>query len=608
MRHYLGNTVSVLLIALSVLSCTIVQARTRLRPHGERADRPARQLGHQRLTTPVAKSAKCSVGHKTFGDAPQDLDVVDGFSASDSLNAYIFSNSSDFRFAAVNRLTIRTEQAPFRVTTVSTVFLSARDIDGTSLQTGFAIGDPVDVVLLSDASASGDPRNAFEVFRESTTVPGLDALVPIDLMLPTPPLRGDVYVAFVDKRSTEGGTTTAFPYFVRENPRFNRSYYAGSEQSGSGSALVELNSIEGVSGNLVIRASGVANDDSTSTGGGQPVDATLAEPTNLFASGDNTAVTLTWGAPGDETEVTTIAETEPNDSPLAPDGVQNLMANPRVVVEGRDASNNNGSSGGFCSSGNCDDIEDWFGFTVVGLQTVVIDLSGFGNTDFDLFLYNRTGPFNDPQNDTSPAIAFSGEAAGVDEHIEITIAPGDYVIGVAAFDPGDGVPTTPYRLSVVTRLTITGYNIFRSANNPVSTVAENFIGTVGPNLQTFVDPTPLPGTFYTVTTIYGATQSEGATTTSGSSCGTGVQIQDAQQIGNRLRGALLVTGSGFESGVQVLLNGRPFKYQAKVSNDGTRIRQREPLLDNSTIEQNCGSGCTITIVNPSGSCATFTLP
>lgn len=124
-------------------------------------------------------------------------------------------------------------------------------------------------------------------------------------------------------------------------------------------------------------------------------------------------------------------ENEPNNAPATPDPLRS------EEVFGAVQSSDPGSTGGF----DGDDIEDWYELTVGAPGVYAIDLSDFGATDLDLFLYSASGPFA-PAN----ALGSSGFTAGDAEHIRVSLTSGRYLIGVTAY--GNDVATeTSYLLT-----------------------------------------------------------------------------------------------------------------------------------------------------------------
>jgi hypothetical protein len=325
-------------------------------------------------------------------------------------------------------------------------------------------------------------------------------------------------------------------------------------------------------------------------------------------------VTLNWSPPdlgsapepGDDD---VIAET--TDVHNTPATAQQLGEDPLLILNGKEGSGGSvGERAGYCAQErtpeSADDVEDWYAFELTGSAEITIDLK-VGNVDFDLFLYRATGPFTTcpAGTSTSGLVDDSGNAAGVNEQIgPLTLGAGRYVIGVAAFDPGDGVPAdTSYVLTVATKVGISGYNVFQSATTPVG-VEDTFVIFVGGNTTSVTLPATGGVSNYAITAVYGDRQSPPSNTAATITCGEGSSIAHIDAVYQiAVRDSLLITGSGFEPGARVLLDGKEFRYRAKVSKNGTRIRQRDPLADGDTIENVCRDGCTVVILNPSGTCA-----
>src|SRR5207247_302341 len=100
------------------------------------------------------------------------------------------------------------------------------------------------------------------------------------------------------------------------------------------------------------------------------------------------------------------------------------------------------------------------------------------------------------------AVGSSGNAAGVDEQIVIPVlAPGDYIIGVDAYDPG--VPSnTTYKLHVLAAPKVLRYNVY-GATGTVTPSAATFFGTAGGDATSFTVLTAPPAASFVVTAVIG---------------------------------------------------------------------------------------------------------
>jgi hypothetical protein len=438
-----------------------------------------------------------------------------------------------------------------------------------------------------------------------------------ELTTPVTVAQGDIYVIFVDKSTDEGGTLL-FWYTVGDGaPRTDRSILSVGTIGRTGGSLTLLNNLTyGIEeepaedGTFVVRGYGRrATAGTRITWLGEPTDTTLTGPSGLTATPGGDRTRLDWTPPdlppaGDPTAV---AEDEPNNGPRHSGGeveAQNIVVNSRV--SGRDRSTNTASNrAGFAE----DDVEDWYRFTLATSSVVKLDLT-FRDVDFDLFLY----PANvTSSTDPDDAIATSGAAAGIAEHIEVELAAGTYLVGVSAFDP-DVPNDTPYELTVLTPQTLEAlqyYNIFRGSSSPVVPSPETFLGTAGPTATSFAAIETSTLSYYAVTAVIGGSQTNPSNTSASLVCEGGPTITTGvAEPGTPgtldVQGSITLRGSGFRAGSQLLVDGATFIFQPKVNANGTKLRQRGPLTNGTTIADVCRNGCTVTVLGPSGEgCSTF---
>jgi UDP-N-acetylmuramate-alanine ligase len=412
-----------------------------------------------------------------------------------SLISYTFTGGAPAKFSFGNRFTVLNDQAPFRLEAVS-AFLAARSDDGA----GFQVGEPIGIHVFVDAASTGVIENAIPVYEATTQVLVQDAFNVYPLAQPVVVRQGDVYVFVADL--TTDLEPTQLPIILPANGGSTDARAFTTTSTGSADdpqiyfPATDLPQGDGnLEGNFVVRALGdPALPNEPVTGGGEPGDPTLPAPTNFLASGTS-SVTLRWTPPAlpPPPAPAAVAEVEPNDGPAE---AQAAPAN--ATVSGSANSNQGGAPGGFSG----DDVEDWYRIEVTETTSVQMTLSGFGNTDFDLFVYPPAGPF-----ETDEAIAFSGGAAGEVEHIILpVVAPGTYLIGVSAFDP-DVPAQTSYTLAVVTAPRVVRYNVYSGATPDFAVGPATFVGAARSAATSFPIAEPAPGAYYRIAAVIGGEES-----------------------------------------------------------------------------------------------------
>jgi hypothetical protein len=508
-----------------------------------------------------------------------------------SLISYTFTGGAPAKFAFGNRFTLTAAQAPFTLSVVAAALVT------TTEGAGFEAGEQVGITVLGDATGSGDITRAFVLSSAVATIdePGFLAFA---LPEPVTVSQGDIYVIFSDLTTDDeatqlpivlpenGGSTTARS-FVSTTP-------ANASNTGNYSSSTVLPLDGGnLMGNFFVRGYGeLAAPSDLVTGNGQPTDDTLPNPTNLSAVSSGGGVTLSWTAPTLPTPTPTdVAEVEPNDSPATAQ-----VTGVNVSVTGSDNANNNGAPGGFGG----DDIEDWYEFTIDQATSVEITLDD-GGQDFDLFLYNKTGPF-----DPSAPVGSSGNGAGEGELIEIAVlAPGTYVVGVSAFD--GPLPTTTYHLDIIAAPKVNAFNIFEGSSPDFTPSAENFFAQVPGNVTSLMVNESAPGSYYIVTAVVGASQSTGSDSATGTPCEGGPTGGSLKVKRNGPGTITFKNLTGDLTGATVTINGVGFTKAPKIKANKGQIKQKGPLANGQTVAEACPSGCTIVVVTNAG-CSTFTAP
>jgi hypothetical protein len=474
-----------------------------------------------------------------------------------------------FRAAWGVRFSPTPDQLPFTLTGVDALLLAAQGGGG------FDPGDPIAIVVLADASASGSPEGAHIVHREETVV-SEDGFFTLSRQVTI--AQGDLYIFIVDRRTdpdgtvifyfgTTDGATDAGRSWVVRAPDLGNVDLAGLSSDDTGAPVAHSFDVENLTdfvegsdfqpGNFIIRAVGqVAAAGTPVTGGGQQTDAALPAPTATAVS-SGTDVILTWPTviPPSGGEPTTVNEGEPNDDPAT---AQRLTLPARV--EGSDRSSNTGSAGGFCDADGetCDDVEDWYAFELAEARRVTIDLEGFGNNDFDLFFYLAA----DGVLSERRAVGFSGTGAGVAEHITIgVLQPGTYLVAVSAFDPGVS-SNTDYALTVRANPVVTGFNVYGGIGS-VTPSAATFIGSAGPGATSFTVASAAPNRVYVVTSVVGSKQSGPSSQDGGGACEGGPTITKVNVTVRKGKATVTVKGLGFVEGTTVLLNGKALTVAAR---------------------------------------------
>lgn len=417
---------------------------------------------------------------------------VDGQDEGETGSLFGFGTDQNFKAAFGNRFTLTSDQTPFALKQAAGLL-----VEGTT-GAGFDVGQDVGITVLVDATSSGDINNAVTVLNDTFVLVEL-GLVAIDLPQPVIVQQGDVYIIFTDLDDDD--EDTLIPIMLPANGgnpggRAFANLTLDTPDPTETSAYIQLT--QPILGNCIVRGYGdLALPTDHVTGGGEPFDGGLPVPTGLSAD-DSTAVSLAWSPPALPPPPTPVdyTEAEPNDGPAT---AQNVA--PNAMVSGGASSNDGGSPGG----GGADDVEDWYAFTLTEATTVEIDLTGFGEADFDLFLYGAAGPFT-----IDDAIAVSADPAGAEEHITVAILPaGSYRIAVSAYDP-DVPVTTSYTLEVFAGKKANRYNVYRGATPDFAPSAASFFATLPGATPAFNVLENSPGAYYRVTAVVGSLQTLGS--------------------------------------------------------------------------------------------------
>lgn len=547
------------------------------------------------IRTPAQALPMQDLGHSTtlktageIGSIELNVDDLD-----DGENASVFTFGTDLTVKAGfgNRFSLTTDQTPFALKQAAAFLVETTD------GVGFEAGQMVGITIMVDASGSGDINDAVVVLNGSFT---LDQLGFIAVGLPEPIIvkQGDIYIIFTDL--SDDADDTVIPVLLEENGGVGDGRGYVSLSTGTPNPVIQsgyLNLRDDLStpvlGNCVVRGFGdPAVPGDLVTGGMESFDGTLSTPTGLMATGTST-VTLSWTAPNlpPPPTPTPVSEAEANDSPAT---AQNVGTN--VAVAGRASSGDPGAAGGFGG----DDVEDWYGFTLSAPTSVQIDLTGFGATDFDLLLYNSSGPFT-----SDDAVAVSGGGAGEEEHIAVAVLPaGTYVVAVTAFDP-DVPSATNYTLTIIAAPKVNRYNIYCGAADGFAVGPETFFGAIPGDQTSFAVLESAAGAYYRVTAVIGAVQTNASNSASGSPCEGGPTFASvkAKRNGN---GKITFKGAtGSLTGIQILINGVGFASAPKVK--GTKVTQKGPLANGQTVGQACPAGCTATILTAAG-CSSVVIP
>jgi hypothetical protein len=459
-----------------------------------------------------------------------------------------------------------------------------------------------------DASSSGNFADASLVESATATVQDNTNISVFSLPTPVVAKQGDIYIIFSDLSTDPDGTPLPIVFPADggvSDPRTLVTTTPTSPADNKSGGFFASNLLPGVDpgsslmGNAVVRGFGdLATATDLVTGDGQPVNEALSPPTNLTGVANGTGVLLNWTPPG----LPVTNEQEPNNNPNSAQGIQ---LNSRILGTGNQ--NEDGADGGFAAAGSTEDIEDWFSFHTDTAGPISIALYGFGQTDFDLFLYPKAGPF-EPDPDSGFA---SGNQGGVDEAITIdSLPPGDWVIGVDAYD-GDGsdgnpgVPTdTNYTLDVIGGVGVSNFNIYCGVGD-FTPGPDTFFGTAGGHATSFLVASSAPGSTYKVTAVYGDQQSTPTNGAQGGACEGGPSITQAS-LKLKKNGKLTLTGGPFTADDTVSINGAALP-AGKVKKGGTVLKIKGPLTNGQPISSVVTSGQPFTIVViGGGGCTMFT--
>jgi hypothetical protein len=203
-------------VAWTLLASTVLVLGLPLASIAGARKAPARGLGSGAAHAPLAarkpsgvpRAAGALTGEESFGKV-RGSDVIDlsfdGYTGQGLSAGVIYSSA---KVAWGNRFTLQAGQRPFTLTTVSAVFFGGFDANGDDVVDGLAVGDAVRILILADASGSGDPANAVLVYGEDVVVKGLSDVGFSEYTLNNPVTvsQGDVYIVFVDRSTDEGGT------------------------------------------------------------------------------------------------------------------------------------------------------------------------------------------------------------------------------------------------------------------------------------------------------------------------------------------------------------------------------------------------------------------
>lgn len=588
MRSFTSSRVGAAFAAFALVLASVVAPSSSLAATGDASD-AIQTISKAAVRQDFGSSMLVESARKLGGVGSIELNV-DGLDEGEQVSVFTFGGDLVVKAGFGNRFTVTTDQTPFSLLQAAAVLTE------TTEGVGFEAGQSVGLTVLVDASGSGNINNAITVLNGQFTLtePGFIA---VPLPQPVVVKQGDIYVIFTDLGTD--AEDTVIPVLLEENGGIGdgRAYATlstGTPNPSLASGYTRFADLATpVLGNCIVRGFGeLAAPGDMVTGLNEPVDGSLAAPTGLSATGSG-PVLLTWTAPdlpGPPTPVA-VAETEANNSPTASQAVD-----VNVKISGTASSGDAGSPGGFGE----DDVEDWFTFTLLSPTSVSVDLSGFGGTDFDLLLYPSAGPFV-----SDSAVAVSGEAAGVAEHIEVPVLPaGTYHVAVTAFDP-DVPASTGYMCTIVAAPKVNRYNIFQGTSEGFTPGPENFFGAIPGDLTSFSVAEAPPNSYFKLTAVIGSAQSNASNGATGTPCEGGPTFTSvkAKRNGN---GKITFKGaSGSLTGISILINGVGFTTAPKVK--GTKVTQKGPLTNGQTVAQACPAGCTVTILTTAG-CSTATVP
>lgn len=541
-------------------------------------------LNEQPAATTAAQPALPAGGVVTKGPDRAPGDVVLNVDNWDGDGAKLAGFGYEtLKIAWGTRFTLPAESTPFTLTQVGLLIVAAEG------PRGLLPGEAIEIVILSDPGGTGDPKNAVVVYRQPDTVQELTTEGGFVYQLDTPVTvsQGDLYIMVVDRSTDEEGSVLF--YYSKDNGAENtdRSFIVAASQFLAPDQWITLDTIgapdDPREGDLVIRGFGQKAAAGTPiTGyGNQPVDPSLPAITNLSGVAAGSTVTLSWTKPVlQEPTITSVSETEPNNSPTT---AQQTGTNVRVA--GRASSNDPGSPGGFGG----EDIEDWYAFTLTGTAPIQIDLTEFGNTDFDLLLYRPDSSF-----ESDDAVAVSGAAAGETEHIFQVLPPGDYLVAVSAFDP-DVPSNTNYRLTITQAPKVLYYNIFSGVGDFTPSAA-NFFGTAGGDMTSITITNSAPGSSYKITYVAGANQSGPSNAAQGGAC-TGGPTVSTITVKSKKGGSIKASGSGFVAGMNITVNGSAATGTQTIKSGGAKLTVK-PL----GITLTKGQVVSVQIITPTGGC------
>jgi hypothetical protein len=511
------------------------------------------------------------------------------------------SSSQNTKFSFGNRITIPAEVTPF---TLQGVIVVGLEYTASGTPVGLQVGDPIEILIFADASASGDQGAGKLIYRQTDVfktfnpdAPSLNDVL-YSLTSPVTVNQGDLYI-FVADRTTDTGdnTGTVMPYLAVEDggTNFSRSLMAGADDALNLNAYNTIDDTFGgdpLQGEFIVRAVGsVAAPGTPVTNMLEPTDGSLSSPTNLTGTNVGAGGTLSW-TPPNLPPPTPIAETEPNNSPAA---AQNITLGSLLtgVSNSSDPGTDLGDTRGVA--------QDWYRFTITETTIFSLELVEDAGKDFDLYLFEA----NDVTGD---GVASSAGSCGAIERFDVSLAPGDYILAVAAFDnpgcPFSGNATYQVLLSGGTKLL--RYNIF-CGTGTVTPSAATYFGSTGPDSTSFPIGKSTPGAVYVVTAVIGASQSPASNSATLGECAGGPTITSAVLKLNG-RGKLTIRGAGFTTGSTILLNGSALASNYKVKKQGALIKAKGPLANGADYSSVVTSGqpFTITIITAAGGCSTFT--